>query len=72
MLQADGYGLALSVGDEGIRVCVTATEEACAECLIPKDLMDSMVRDSLEERLPSGYRGPLTVEYPLDGKVTPP
>jgi hypothetical protein len=46
-LAADGY--LLEVAEEGPRVEVTisATPQACADCLVPKDLMRSILGDTL-------------------------
>jgi hypothetical protein len=46
-LEADGY--LLDVAEQGARVRVTigATPQACADCLVPKDLMRSILGDTL-------------------------
>ena len=46
-LAADGYHL--EIAEEGTRVHVTisATPQACADCLVPKDLMRSILGDTL-------------------------
>jgi hypothetical protein len=62
-LAADGYELEMA--EEGGRVLVTiiATEQACADCLVPKDLMRSILGDALG--VP-----PATIDliYPLDSQ----
>jgi hypothetical protein len=57
-LEADGYGL--EVVEEGGRVAVriSATPRACADCLIPKPLMQAMLHDALgvsEESIDLAY-----------------
>jgi hypothetical protein len=45
-LAADGY--LLDIAEEGTRILVriSATPEACADCLVPKDLMRSIFGDT--------------------------
>ena len=47
-LEADGYHMAID-GDETTRISVviTATPEACEDCLVPKDLMRGILSQSL-------------------------
>ncbi|HKI20060.1 MAG TPA: hypothetical protein VKA15_19380 [Isosphaeraceae bacterium] len=47
-LAADGYALKVEVSEEVVLVTIEAGDEACAVCLIPKDLMDAMIHSSLE------------------------
>jgi hypothetical protein len=64
-LEADGYHMA--IGEDGARVCVviTATPEACADCLVPKDFM----RDILSQTL--GVSGDtIDITYPRDLEET--
>ena len=46
-LAADGY--LLDIAEQGIRVrvTITATPQACADCLVPQDLMRSILGDTL-------------------------
>jgi hypothetical protein len=46
-LAADGY--LLDIADQGlrVRVTITATPQACADCLVPEDLMRSILGDTL-------------------------
>jgi hypothetical protein len=46
-LAADGYRM--EIAEEGDRVSVTiiATPEACADCLVPKDLMRGILEQAL-------------------------
>jgi hypothetical protein len=47
ILAADGY--LLDIADQGlrVRVTITATPQACADCLVPQDLMRSILGDTL-------------------------
>jgi hypothetical protein len=46
-LRADGYDLAIdSLGDR-IAVVVSATPQACEDCLVPKDLMRGILAQAL-------------------------
>jgi hypothetical protein len=46
-LAADGY--LLDIAEEGtrIRATITATPQACADCLVPKDLMRGILGQAL-------------------------
>jgi hypothetical protein len=46
-LAADGYLLDIAEDGTRIRVTISATPEACADCLVPKDLMRSILGDTL-------------------------
>ena len=46
-LAADGYLLDVAEVGTRIRATITATPEACADCLVPKDLMRSILGDTL-------------------------
>jgi hypothetical protein len=49
-LVADGYDLLVDdVAAGKARLRITAGPEACAECLVPKDLMIDMLKASLED-----------------------
>jgi Fe-S cluster biogenesis protein NfuA len=64
MLRADGYEMAVRVTQEEVTVSVVATEEACAECLVPADLMSEIIRDSLNDGTDGTFRGQVSIEYP--------
>ena len=46
-LAADGYLLDIAADQDRIRVTISATPQACADCLVPKDLMRSILGDTL-------------------------
>jgi hypothetical protein len=46
-LEADGYLLDLAEEGPHIRATITATPEACADCLVPKDLMRGILGQAL-------------------------
>lgn len=49
-LVADGYDLLVDEVSSGTaRLRITAGPDACAECLVPKDLMIDMLKASLED-----------------------
>jgi hypothetical protein len=64
MLRADGYEMAVSMQDGAVAVSVIATETACAECLVPNDLMTDIVRDTLIEGTGGAFDGPVLVTQP--------
>lgn len=42
-LEADDYRLALELEGDAAKAVITAGPDACAECLVPKDLMRQML-----------------------------
>ena len=46
-LKADGYDLAIDERDDRLAVVITAGPDACEDCLVPKDLMRSMLGNEL-------------------------
>ena len=63
ILAADGYLMNLSAPSPGeLLIDVTAGPEACAECLVPKDLMAGIAMDALGTD--SGIAR-IEIKYPL-------
>jgi hypothetical protein len=49
-LQADGYALEWSLAEQNqIEVRVVAGADACADCLVPPELMRTILSDALSE-----------------------
>ena len=46
-LEADGYHMAIEEQDACISVTITAGPDACADCLVPKDLMRGILSQQL-------------------------
>jgi hypothetical protein len=46
-LAADGYLIQIAEEGSRVRVTISATPEACADCLVPMDLMRSILGDTL-------------------------
>jgi hypothetical protein len=46
-LAADGYLMDIAADGDRIRVTISATPQACADCLVPKDLMRSILGNTL-------------------------
>jgi len=46
-LAADGYRLAVAEAGDRVRVTITATPQACADCLVPKDMMRGILGHAL-------------------------
>ena len=64
MLATDGYELRWSVSSPGaVLVQVVAGEGACADCLVPRPLMEGILSDALG---PTGYALDRVV-LPADG-----
>lgn len=42
-LEADDYRLSLEVTEDGAQAVITAGPDACADCLVPKELMKQML-----------------------------
>ena len=46
-LEADGYLMEVADQATRVRVTISATPEACADCLVPKDLMRAILSEAL-------------------------
>jgi hypothetical protein len=67
MLAEDGYRLRVELHDDGvISATVEATPDACAECLVPSEVMEGVLRSHLGEDALHEGRHELTVAYPKD------
>jgi hypothetical protein len=64
-LEADGYRLVVDpTGDRSLRLEVQATAEACADCLVPRQLFADIAARRLADG--SGHAWAVEVVYPLD------
>lgn len=64
-LEADGYRLSARVAGERLQLEVEATPAACADCLVSKAIMETMVRQAL--RAQGGPAdAPIEIGYPKD------
>jgi hypothetical protein len=60
-LEADGYHMAIDGDDSRVFVVITASPEACEDCLVPKDLMRGILSNAL------GVSGDaIDISYPAD------
>ena len=48
MLDADGFELRLRLEAGHLKAAVVATDATCAECLVPKELLESMILEKLD------------------------
>ena len=46
-LAADGYRLEIAEAGDRVRVRISATPQACADCLVPKDMMRGILGQTL-------------------------
>ena len=46
-LAADGYLMDIAEAGGRVRVTITATPQACADCLVPKDMMRGILSQAL-------------------------
>jgi hypothetical protein len=60
-LAADGYELDVAEDGARIQVTITATDQACSDCLVPKDLMRGILAQALGVPQDS-----IDLTYPLD------
>ncbi len=51
-LEADGYAIDVQEEAERVGVVISATPEACPECLVPPELMRSILEQAL--KVPAG------------------
>jgi hypothetical protein len=61
MLGADGYELAISARGDVLHLRVTASESACADCLVSKDMFVDVIAHMLDGDAPE-----IVLEYPSD------
>jgi hypothetical protein len=60
-LEADGYHMAIDEAGSRLAVVITATPQACEDCLVPKDLMRGILSTTL------GVDGDtIDITYPAD------
>ena len=60
-LAADGYLIEIAEEAPRVRVTIRATPEACADCLVPKDLMRGILSQQL-----GIDGGMIDIAYPVD------
>lgn len=65
MLAADGYMLELSESGDGLLAEIKATPEACADCLVPKDMMKTYFIEALRAAVEFDVPD-VTLIYPAD------
>ena len=65
-LAVDGYHLEIAEAGTRVRVTITATPQACADCLVPKDLMRGILGQALG--VPEDT---IDLTYPLDPPTPP-
>ena len=64
MLEADGYELAVSrPAGAPVRLEVVAGPEACQECLVPKEIFESIALKHLAQ---AGLGAEVEIRYPSD------
>jgi hypothetical protein len=66
MLSFDGYNLGVSVVANEVGVIITAGPDACEECLVPKSLMEQIIRDALIKGSPEWAQSVIAISYPVD------
>jgi hypothetical protein len=65
-LRADGYDLAVHLDGQLVAIEVSATPTACAECLVPKELMGQLINDALCKEDPAYGTREMRISYPAD------
>ncbi len=63
-LAADGYQMEIAEREDRVLVTIIATEQACADCLVPKDLMRAILGDAFG--VPPAA---IDLIYPLDSQT---
>lgn len=65
VLAADGYRLEVSQADGApVRLQVVAGPDACEECLVPKEVFESIALDHLAR---AGLHSAVEIRYPSEG-----
>jgi hypothetical protein len=60
-LATDGYHMEIAEDGNRVQVTITATPQACADCLVPKDLMRGILGQALgvpEDAIDLAYPSP--------------
>jgi hypothetical protein len=70
MLDADGYVLDVTVEAGKVELRIEAGRDACAECLVPKDLLASMVVERLRDAAIDVRPTDVSLHYPETGSST--
>jgi hypothetical protein len=65
MLDADGYALTVRKGPTGLVAEIRAGPDACADCLVQKDLMRLYIEQALRPVVP-GELPAIDILYPAD------
>jgi hypothetical protein len=65
-LAADGYLMEIAEEGTRVRVTISATLDACEDCLVPKDLMRSILGDTFGVAPDA-----IDLTYPADLQPTP-
>jgi hypothetical protein len=63
-LAADGYAMEIAQAGDRIAVTISATAEACADCLVPQDLMRAILARELG--VPAAQ---IDLTYPRDAQT---
>jgi hypothetical protein len=66
MLSFDGYELLVSASASELEVDIAAGPDACEDCLVPKPLMEQIIREALAKGDPTWLDSPIVVRYPAD------
>jgi len=62
-LNADGYNLELMSIDDKVRLKVVALENACEECLVPKEVMARILASQIETPIAPED---IAITYPIE------
>lgn len=65
-LRADGYQLDAAMGGNRLSLRVSATDDACEDCLVPKSVMEGVVRSSLRRQGVAVDDLDVVITYPAD------
>lgn len=63
-IEADGGEIVVSDDGSGIQVVLRFSPDTCADCILPEDILISMVNDALEEVVLQELPIAVTVETP--------
>jgi len=65
-LRADGYDLEVTGIDDKLRMRVIALEDACEDCLVPREAMARILAAKLQDRQDSITSNDIDLTYPAD------
>jgi hypothetical protein len=65
-LDADGYDMEIAAIDDKIRLRIVARDDACEDCLVPKEVMTRIIAAKLQDHQATVSPDDIEITYPVD------